>query len=452
MAELHEVFGIATQVRPLSYVDRGGLDERLNYLLKTDRHISIHGDTKQGKSWLRRRVLSENETLAVQCGLDATFSSILRDAFGLLGIQAPGRSSEEAERGGSLSVSGGGGFRVPWVASAEARAEAEGTASSGQSYEFEPIGQSLEELAWVARELRDSGKRLVIEDFHYVSEQNRRDIAYRLKALLDYEVPVVIVGIWPQDADMLVYYDGDLDGRVDSVYLAWTDAELMSVLERGADALNIRFDDETARHLINDAVGNVGLLQRLAEQLCTVERVMRTVSGDRQVVGTPESVGEARTRVSTSMRGRFGAFADNFVMGMRHLASGLEVYRHLLKAFTAASDSELITGIDSAELLARINAESKREVRLSDLTQALDRVGRLQSKIGVNPPVLAYSPDARVCSSSIARFSSIVATERLSGHGIATGSICPRSDSKRRSTLTIERLPQWREARGELTR
>ena len=55
----------------------------------------------------------------------------------------------------------------------------------------------------------------------------------------------------------------------------------------------------------------------------------------------------------------------------------------------------LIAGIDSAELLARINADSKREVRLSDLTQALDRVGRLQSKIGVSPPVLAYSPDAR---------------------------------------------------------
>ena len=103
------------------------------------------------------------------------------------------------------------GFGSPWVANAEARAEAEGTATSGQSYEFEPIGQSLEELAWVARELGESGKRLVIEDFHYVSEQNRRDIAYRLKALLDYDMPVVIVGIWPQDADMLVYYDGDLN-------------------------------------------------------------------------------------------------------------------------------------------------------------------------------------------------------------------------------------------------
>lgn len=394
MAELQDVFGIATEVRPLSYVDRGGLDDRLTYLLQTDRHISIHGDTKQGKSWLRRRVLEENGTITVQCGLDSTFSSIVREALGLLNIRAPGRASEDSEKGGSYSASGGGAFRVPLLGGVDASAEAQGSTTFGKSFEFEPIGQSAEDLAWVSRLLRDSGKRLVLEDFHYVSEQNRRDIAYRLKAMLDYGVPVVVVGIWPQETDMLVYYDGDLDGRVDSLYLAWDDGELRDVLRQGAEAMNVAIDADVMDLIITDSVGNVGLLQRIAEQVFLVEGVPRTVSEQRSI-GSTDSLNEARRLVSLSMRGRFGAFAENFVVGMRRLGSGLEVYRHLLRAFTGATDDELLTGVDSAELLSRINADAVREVRLSDLTQALDRVGRLQSKIGINPPVLSYSPDSR---------------------------------------------------------
>ena len=50
---LNEVFGIATEINAASYVNRGALDETLGYYLKTQRHIAIHGDSKQGKTWLR---------------------------------------------------------------------------------------------------------------------------------------------------------------------------------------------------------------------------------------------------------------------------------------------------------------------------------------------------------------------------------------------------------------
>lgn len=66
----------------------------------------------------------------------------------------------------------------------------------------------------MSRVLKASGKRLVIEDFHYVSEPNRRAFAFMLKALGDYGVYVIVVGIWPED-HLLTYYNGDLDGRVE---------------------------------------------------------------------------------------------------------------------------------------------------------------------------------------------------------------------------------------------
>jgi hypothetical protein len=57
---------------------------------------------------------------------------------------------------------------------------------------------------------------------------------------------------------------------------------------------------------------------------------------------------------------------------------------------------ELLNGIDSRELLKRIEtADADANIRQSDLTQALDRVDRLQVKIGVRPLVLTYNRDRR---------------------------------------------------------
>lgn len=96
------------------------------------------------------------------------------------------------------------------------------------------------------------------------------------------------------------------------------------------------------------------------------------------------------------MQGRFQTFADNFVRGMRRLSEGLEVYRHLLQAATDASDEELLRGLDSADLLARVLAQpGGSAIRASDLTQALDRIDRLQVKIKVNPLVLTYNRSSR---------------------------------------------------------
>jgi hypothetical protein len=86
--KLQQVFGIATRVNAASYVDRGGLDDRLRYLLGTDRHIAIHGDSKQGKSWLRSHVLERDDTIVVQCQVESTPELLFQQALGLLGIHA----------------------------------------------------------------------------------------------------------------------------------------------------------------------------------------------------------------------------------------------------------------------------------------------------------------------------------------------------------------------------
>lgn len=393
MPALQDVFGIANSVNVLSYVDRGGLDERFRYVLSTERHIAIHGDSKQGKSWLREHALPEDESMLVQCVVDTTPETILTSALGQLGVRAELRRTAGNELEGRLDLTAAGKLGLSFLAKVEVEGAAGGTIGKTTEVESEPVGQTPGDLSWVARVLRESGRRLVVEDFHYVSEPNQRAFAFMLKALGEYGVFPIIVGIWPQD-HLLTYYNGDLEGRVEDIQLTWSEEELRGVLEKGAEALNISFHPGLVTALVGDAYGNVGLLQRLAEQICLQNGVVSTQEERRQLELGP-TLEKAQSAVADAMRGRFQAFADNFVRGMRRMPEGLEVYKHLLQTVSEMPDNQLLDGIDSADLLGRIGEHGDTAIRASDLTQALDRIDRLQVKIAVSPPVLTYNRHSR---------------------------------------------------------
>ena len=389
--KLQEVFGIATNVNAASYVDRGGLDERLRYLLQTQRHIAIHGDSKQGKSWLRTHVLGRDDSIVVQCQVESTPESLFQQALGALGVHAELSVTKTSTIQGTLDLTGNIELGK-LLAKASAELGASGELGRETERELQPIGQTAADLSWVARIFRASGRRLVFEDFHYLSEEERTRIAFILKALGDYGVYVLVVGVWPDD-HLLSYYNGDLDGRVEDVRLEWSDDELGEVLERGGRALSIRFSSGVMQELISDAFGNVGLIQRLAEHVCLAEGIY--VEGEARTIEVGDSLTRARAAVADDMHQRYRAFADNFVRGMKRMSEGLEVYKHLLRQFTTADAAELMNGVDSKELLSRITSSGGEAIRQSDLTQALDRVDRLQVKIGVHPPVLTYNRRGR---------------------------------------------------------
>ena len=69
---LDDVFGISANVDSRSYVDRGGLDERFRRALGSQRHVAVHGGSKQGKSWLRTKGLRDNDAIVVQCQPNST--------------------------------------------------------------------------------------------------------------------------------------------------------------------------------------------------------------------------------------------------------------------------------------------------------------------------------------------------------------------------------------------
>jgi hypothetical protein len=388
---LQDVFGVTPREQQHSYVDRGGLDARLSYAVSTQRLVIIHGDSKQGKTWLRQRVLDVDDCVPVQCQIGATPASILTQALGRLGVRAELTQTSKNDLSGSMDVSAAGELGVKLMAKLKLQTKVKGGASHSTQRQSAPVGQTPADLAWVADVLNESGKRLVIEDFHYLGEESRRQFAFLLKGLGDYGVHPVIIGVWSQD-HMLTYYNGDLSERVEDIHLLWEPDELDAVLTRGGKALNLTMSPSLRQELILDAYGNVGTLQALAEALCQEEGIYEHLAQSRYLTPGP-ALERSRERIASGMQPRFQGFADAYVAGLRELPAP---QRHVLHAAIAVicdrPDDELLHGVSLDHLTS---ARDEAGLAHGELVAALSNVERFQSQLDISPLVMTFNSHAQ---------------------------------------------------------
>jgi hypothetical protein len=386
--ELHQVFGISQQVKEHTYVDRGGLDAQLQYSLAADRHILIHGASKQGKSWLRSRVLASDSAVLAQCQETTSTTSLLTDALGALGVRAELRRTDGSDMEGRLDFRATGTVGTHILAKVGMEGAAGRTKRTRRETESQLIGQAPGNLRWVAEVLKASGKRIVIEDCHYLTDDNLRDLAFLLKALDGYDLHVVIIGIWPR-SNPLIYYNGDLVGRIDDLNLTWSRSDLDTVLERGNSALNIGMTPSLRDALVTDSGGNVGLLQQLAEALCLQEKI-RQRPADLRYLTKGASLDRARRDVAETMRQRFQAFYDIFSGSGTRTALNSQASQTIIRQIMLSSDEDLIQGINYGTLKNRGAFQQGNTPAPARFTALLEKVASAQKTRGIQPPIFTY--------------------------------------------------------------
>src|SRR5689334_685602 len=177
-----QVFGIAPTVRENSYVDRANLDQTLARALDRTTHVAIRGPSKSGKSWLRQKVLQE--PIIVQCRLRKPYTEIYVDALSQLDVAIQIKELRQGVFKATISAKGEGG------AALLAKVGLSGSIGQDRSTteENRVVGHDVNDLRFVADIIKASGRRLVVEDFHYMSTSDRRSFAFDLKALWDYSI------------------------------------------------------------------------------------------------------------------------------------------------------------------------------------------------------------------------------------------------------------------------
>lgn len=267
-----------------------------------------------------------------------------------------------------------------------------GTASvsNEQKKVYQTFGQDANDLSFVATSILESRKKVILEDFHYVTEEDKKGIAEDLKTLLEYGVSLIIVGTWNEQF-MLVGYNGDLNGRFDEIDLIWQDDELRKIVGLGQKALNIEFSQEIIDQVIKDVNGNVGLLQRILEQLCVEEGCYETKE-HLTLIQDLNKLDAARKNICRQEAGRYRLFGWSVPDGFPNSNNAMKnVYMRIIQACIIADESELLAGISFSGLVQIISGIDGK-VRKDSVRDALLRIDRLQAEKSINPIIATFNP------------------------------------------------------------
>lgn len=389
--EVSDVFGVRPSVSQYTYVDRGNLDTRLKVYLRDHLHLAISGDSKTGKSWLRQKIF--DNPLVYQARLRHETTDIYKEALRQLGIQLIIKETENGTKNYEFAATGEHGTSLLAKISAKLKLGY----SASRSVEKQVIGEEVDNLQFICEALKQSGRRLVIEDFHYLSEDVRTDLAHDLKTMWDYECFVTIVGIWSDD-NLLHRLNSDLTERTKELTIKWSPEDLKQIVVKGGEVLNVSFSDKVTNFLVEISYGNAGLLQALLKELLYFHQVYETQKAEK-LIDNYDDVESVALAHADGLNTRYQDFAEKVNRGIRKRENSTDIYAHALAEIFGASDSELISGVDRNDIYNQAHARQPR-IQKGNLRTALENFERLQVDENGKGLVLAYSNDKVRCVDS----------------------------------------------------
>jgi hypothetical protein len=266
--------------------------------------------------------------------------------------------------------------------------------SESETAKAELVGVEVNNLGYVIDQIKSAGKRIIIEDFHYLPEEAKQEFAYTLKAFWDAGIFFIIVGIW-QEQNLMTMYNGDLRGRVEEIDVEWTTPELESVLEKGADALNIFLPDDITQQMVLDANKNVGLLQRIAKEFCFACRITQTLNS-RARLNDVTALDKCRTQICDELSGRFHGFCDAIGHGFRKKDDqGPSIYQLIVREALQLPSVDQLKGIHRSKLKSRVLL-SDGERCSKAVYPALKKFNELQRKLKITPLIFSYNSQSKL--------------------------------------------------------
>lgn len=255
---LKDVF-TPTKNADLTYVARGIVENDLEkYLTIPGKQIFIHGHSGSGKTSMLRKKVAEKKIRAIfsPCKSDTTYNSLLYDAFDKLEqfyIRGKSFGNESNISNDLKSEIASIGFSI--------KNSQEILHERAVDYQISP-----QKLAQILGRLKTVW---IIEDFHKLNENEKKNIADIVKIFMDEgsnfeEVKIICVGA-VGSARELIELENNLNNRIAELGVTLlSDDEIRKVICKGLKLLNVKMDDD----LIEKIVYYSNNLASVAHQIC----------------------------------------------------------------------------------------------------------------------------------------------------------------------------------------
>jgi hypothetical protein len=377
---LGDVYGVSRNI-PFSYTPRT-LDEQFLAALAEDKHIVLYGGNRQGKSTLARKHLDQDSCCVIRCAYGQRRYDVYRMLLRETGASVAVERKRRRARGIGAKVS---------IFSGDFKSDSETTERT--------IDIDIGNINDVLRVVADNGfeKTVIIDDFQYLGVGDQREIAEDLKVIYEKSsIKVIIMGTWEEE-DRLVNLNGNLAGRVLSIYAgSWSADGLAEVVRAGEELLNVQFTDEIKGRLVAAAEGSVGLLQELCYRLCASAGI--TSNLDRRVrVDDVALVDDAVNKVLAVNSPRFRRFITSYSTYKKYRYGRPSLSRKWIMHYLLTVEPEVLlraaTMEEMFESIQRLypNETANEEYTVEKLTKQARKIWRLQRAIGIQPTILAFN-------------------------------------------------------------
>ena len=373
-----DVFGTSREL-PANYVIREHVDFKFVDSLTKDRHVIVHGSSKQGKTSLRKKHLLSTDYKTITCQrswkIIDLHDAILKEAGYDLTL--------------SSEVSTNGTQKVHLNAGPATKEIQDGTTKAVTT---KPLEINIGSVTDVIRALLEIGfdKFFVIEEFHYLEESTQVDFAQALKAFHELsKICFIIVGVW-LEADKLTSLNNDLDGRITSVNAdSWHDEDIDNLFKTSEEMLNLAFAHSFKEEVKKYCRGNVFLVQQICLVACEQQGIHRRqesvvlVASDLDVRGEIKDILESQT-------GRYTKFLMDFSVGFG--TTEYELYKWILCPLITFNNSILANGL-TAQALRRFLEKwhpNGNQIKIGRIVAALAKVIDLQQEKKISPIIIEY--------------------------------------------------------------
>ena len=113
----------------------------------------------------------------------------------------------------------------------------------------------------ILRYFKETGKVLVLDDFHYAPEEIQYDIACQLKEVIRLGFKAVVISL-PYRSDDAIRLNPDLTGRISVIEMEpWTDKELQIIAQKGFMELGISVSSELMERMAMESIHSPQMMQ-----------------------------------------------------------------------------------------------------------------------------------------------------------------------------------------------
>ncbi|MCD9473354.1 hypothetical protein C9J22_02850 [Photobacterium phosphoreum] len=397
MTKVEDVFGVSVkQVK--SYIEREQVDNKFIEALKSDKQIIVYGSSKQGKTALVKKYIDYEDNIVISLSPKHTLKDIYQTILRKSGITL--RTSYTKGSGQSSTVKGKariqGAIALVLKGTAEVGLDKSTNQSSTENYEEIEFNLELpDDVADIVN--RHGNKKVVIlENFHYLSEEVQKDFAYDLRTFQELKVRFVIVGVW-KESNRLSQFNGELQDRIDEIPVEpWTDDDFLRIIAKGEQELNIQFATTIKQLCLDNSFASVGVFQELLRLTCINFGIFN--NGESIFIDSEDSFNKALTEKTND-------YSDRHLKNLEAIASGnntqvqkdkpLPFFMHyyiVTDILSQGYDAIKNGGMTKLCMMHSIKQKHHRsdDLRGGHLTTALKGLVELQSNKSINPPVIAY--------------------------------------------------------------